>query len=173
MTRHLNKLLATGEGVIIITLACVVTTITGLSMSAISTNGNIKGGGTYYMISRSLGPDFGASIGVIFAIANAVAVAMYTIGFCESLNDLLKTFDLKIIDNGVNDVRIIGTITIILLTGIVVIGLEWETKVKTIMITRVTVVNEVFLSYSGSNCSVGHPGCRPNRLCHRKYHGSN
>lgn len=99
-------------------------------MSAISTNGNIKGGGTYYMISRSLGPDFGASIGVIFAVANAVAVAMYTIGFCESLNDLLKTFDLKIIDNGVNDVRIIGTITIILLTGIVVIGLEWETKVK-------------------------------------------
>ena len=82
-------------------------------MSAISTNGNIKGGGTYYMISRSLGPDFGASIGVIFAVANAVAVAMYTIGFCESLNDLLKTFDLKIIDNGVNDVRIIGTITII------------------------------------------------------------
>ena len=52
------------------------------------------------MISRSLGPEFGASIGVIFAIANAVAVAMYVIGFCESLNDLLKTFDLKIIDNG-------------------------------------------------------------------------
>ncbi|KZS02120.1 Bumetanide-sensitive sodium--chloride cotransporter, partial [Daphnia magna] len=65
-----------GEGVIIIALACIVTTITGLSMSAISTNGNIKGGGTYYMISRSLGPDFGASIGVIFAVANAVAVAM-------------------------------------------------------------------------------------------------
>lgn len=117
------------EGVIVISLACVVTTITGLSMSAISTNGNIKGGGTYYMISRSLGPDFGASIGVIFAIANAVAVAMYTIGFCESLNDLLKTYDLKIIDNGVNDVRIIGTVTIVLLTGIVVIGLEWEAKV--------------------------------------------
>lgn len=115
----------------IITLACLVTTITGLSMSAISTNGNIKGGGTYYMISRSLGPDFGASIGVIFAIANAVAVAMYTIGFCESLNDLLKTYDLKIIDNGVNDVRIVGTITIIVLTCIVAIGLEWETKVRT------------------------------------------
>ena len=114
----------------IITLACIVTTITGLSMSAISTNGNIKGGGTYYMISRSLGPNFGASIGVIFAIANAVAVAMYTIGFCESLNDLLHTYDLKIIDNGLNDIRIIGTITIICLTGIVVIGLEWETKVR-------------------------------------------
>ena len=29
----------------------------------------------------------------------------------------------------VNDVRIIGTITIVALTAIVVIGLEWETKV--------------------------------------------
>ncbi|XP_046634321.1 bumetanide-sensitive sodium-(potassium)-chloride cotransporter-like [Daphnia pulicaria] len=134
-----------GEGVIIITLACVVTTITGLSMSAISTNGNIKGGGTYYMISRSLGPDFGASIGVIFAVANAVAVAMYTIGFCESLNDLLKTFDLKIIDNGVNDVRIIGTITIILLTGIVVIGLEWETKAQIVLLGILIVAQVAFV----------------------------
>nr|CAH0110941.1 unnamed protein product [Daphnia galeata] len=134
-----------GEGVIIITLACIVTTITGLSMSAISTNGNIKGGGTYYMISRSLGPDFGASIGVIFAVANAVAVAMYTIGFCESLNDLLKTFDLKIIDNGVNDVRIIGTITIILLTGIVVIGLEWETKAQIVLLAILIVAQVAFV----------------------------
>lgn len=134
-----------GEGVIIITLACIVTTITGLSMSAISTNGNIKGGGTYYMISRSLGPDFGASIGVIFAVANAVAVAMYTIGFCESLNDLLKTFDLKIIDNGVNDVRIIGTITIILLTGIVVIGLEWETKAQIVLLAILIIAQIAFV----------------------------
>lgn len=81
------------------------------------------------MISRSLGPDFGASIGVIFAVANAVAVAMYVIGFCESLNDLLKSMDVKIIDNGLNDVRIIGTITIFILAAIVVIGMEWEAKV--------------------------------------------
>lgn len=37
------------------------------------------------MISRSLGPEFGGSIGLIFSLANAVACAMYVVGFCESM----------------------------------------------------------------------------------------
>ncbi len=42
------------------------------------------------MISRSLGPEFGGAIGLIFALANAVAVAMYVVGFAETIRDLLK-----------------------------------------------------------------------------------
>ena len=37
------------------------------------------------MISRSLGPEFGASIGLMFTIANSIAVATYIIGFVNSL----------------------------------------------------------------------------------------
>lgn len=96
------------QGIFLITTTSVVTTITALSMSAISTNGIIKGGGTYYMISRSLGPEFGASIGLIFSLANAVACAMYVVGFCESMMDLLRSFDITILDGGIQDVRIIG-----------------------------------------------------------------
>lgn len=47
-------------------------------------------GGAYYMISRSLGPEFGGAIGVIFSVANTVAVAMYVVGFSETVIDILK-----------------------------------------------------------------------------------
>ena len=42
------------------------------------------------MISRSLGPEFGGAIGLIFALANAVAVAMYVAGFAETIRDVLE-----------------------------------------------------------------------------------
>ncbi|XP_016966176.1 solute carrier family 12 member 2 isoform X3 [Drosophila biarmipes] len=118
------------EGFVLILTTTAVTTITALSMSAISTNGVIKGGGTYYMISRSLGPEFGGSIGLIFSLANAVACAMYVVGFCESMLAMMTTFDWKIVDAGVQDVRIIGCITILLLLIIVVVGMEWEAKAQ-------------------------------------------
>ena len=47
-------------------------------------------GGAYYMISRSLGPEFGGAIGIIFSLANAIAVAMYVVGFAATVRDLLK-----------------------------------------------------------------------------------
>lgn len=47
-------------------------------------------GGTYFLISRSLGPELGGSIGLIFAFANAVGVAMHTVGFAETVRDLLQ-----------------------------------------------------------------------------------
>lgn len=74
----------------IITISAIVCVITTLSLSAISTNGEVKGGGVYFIISRSLGPEFGASVGVVFAFANAVAASMNTIGFCDALNALLS-----------------------------------------------------------------------------------
>lgn len=85
------------------------------------------------MISRSLGPEFGGSIGLIFSLANAVACAMYVVGFCESMNSLLASFNVNIIDGGVQDVRIIGSVTILILLIIVVVGMEWEAKVRNIV----------------------------------------
>ncbi|XP_026712066.1 solute carrier family 12 member 1 isoform X2 [Athene cunicularia] len=122
-----------GLGVIIILLATMVTSITGLSTSAIATNGFVRGGGAYYLISRSLGPEFGGSIGLIFAFANAVAVAMYVVGFAETVVELLKESDTLMVDES-NDIRIIGTITVVCLLGISVAGMEWEAKAQVILL---------------------------------------
>ena len=59
--------------------------LTILSVSAIATNGKVKGGGTYYMISRSLGPEFGGSIGLVFYIGQVLNAGMNVIGFVEPL----------------------------------------------------------------------------------------
>jgi solute carrier family 12 (sodium/potassium/chloride transporter), member 2 len=122
------------ETLVIISVSAIVCIITTLSLSAISTNGEVKGGGIYYIISRSLGPEFGASVGVVFACANAVAASMNTIGFCDSLNELLGSYGLKIIDGSVNDTRIIGTITLMILIVICAVGMEWEVKAQNVLI---------------------------------------
>ncbi|XP_056228065.1 solute carrier family 12 member 1 isoform X1 [Seriola aureovittata] len=131
-----------GLGIVVIALSCVVTTITGLSMSAICTNGVVRGGGAYYLISRSLGPEFGGSIGLIFAFANAVAVAMYVVGFAETVVDLLKENALLMVDE-INDIRIVGCITVVLLLAISVAGMEWEAKAQIVLliILLVAIVN--------------------------------
>ncbi|KAI3376937.1 hypothetical protein L3Q82_000176 [Scortum barcoo] len=131
-----------GLGIVIVVLSCVVTTITGLSMSAICTNGVVRGGGAYYLISRSLGPEFGGSIGLIFAFANAVAVAMYVVGFAETVVELLLDHNAIMVDE-INDIRIIGCITVVLLLGISVAGMEWEAKAQIVLlvILLVAIVN--------------------------------
>lgn len=59
--------------------------LTTLSLSAISTNGTVRGGGAYYMISRSLGPEFGGSIGVVFYFGQLLNTGLNISGFFEPL----------------------------------------------------------------------------------------
>ena len=63
--------------------------LTVLSLSAIVTNGNMKGGGSYYMISRTLGAEFGGSVGILFYCAYAVNIAFCCSGCAE---EIIKTW---------------------------------------------------------------------------------
>lgn len=67
------------------------TFLTAISMSAIATNGVVPGGGSYFMISRSLGPEFGGAVGVLFYLGTSVASSMYIIGSVEILVVRLKS----------------------------------------------------------------------------------
>lgn len=70
---------------LIFAIAETLCILTVLSLSAIITNGDMAGGGSYYMISRSLGPEFGGAIGILFYVAYAFGASFYFIGFAEGV----------------------------------------------------------------------------------------
>lgn len=73
------------NALLILASAKVITVLTAISLSAIATNTKVEGGGAYFLISRSLGVEFGGAIGIVFFFAQAISVAMYVIGFTEAL----------------------------------------------------------------------------------------
>ena len=138
-----------GLGILIIVAANVVTTITALSMCAVCSNGEVKGGGAYFLISRALGPEFGGSIGLLFYCAQAIAVAMYAIGFAESLTGMLTQQGLGTLTGDVaTDVSIVAVITIVLLLGVALIGIGWYAKCQVGLLTVLVVA--IASVYSGA-----------------------
>jgi len=69
----------------IVTLCTSITLLTSLSICAIATDKVVGVGGAYYMISRSLGIESGGAVGIPLYFAQALSVALYTIGFAESV----------------------------------------------------------------------------------------
>lgn len=105
----------------IVLAAKAITTLTSLSLAAIATNTRVKGGGAYYLISRSLGVEFGGAIGILFFLAQAISVAMYVIGFSEAA---VSTFP------GLGSFIGVATITNTVVFVCVYIGAGWTVKVQ-------------------------------------------
>jgi len=77
--------LGLGPTLIIITMSASITFLTGLSLSALATNMKVEGGGAYFIISRSLGIEAGAAVGVPLFFAQALGISFYAAGFAESI----------------------------------------------------------------------------------------
>jgi len=80
---------------LIVTLATAITFLTALSVAAIATDQRVRIGGAYYMISRSMGIEPGGAIGIPLYIALALSVALYTVGFAESVVGVFPSLDFK------------------------------------------------------------------------------
>ncbi len=70
---------------VIVLISHALTVPTALSVASIATNRTIRGGGDYYMLSRSLGLEIGGAIGVALFFAQALSISLYVLGFSEAL----------------------------------------------------------------------------------------
>ncbi len=95
---------------IIVTLSTSITFLTALSIAAIATNAPVKGGGAYFLISRSLGIEIGGAIGIPLFLAQAFSVALYIIGFSESIVAIFPGVDIKLI--GIITTILLGTLSL-------------------------------------------------------------
>ncbi|NGX31707.1 MAG: hypothetical protein K940chlam8_01083 [Chlamydiae bacterium] len=85
------------SSILILIISFTITMITSLSLSATATNMKVKGGGIYYMISRSFGLEIGASIGLSIFLKLAVSITFCAFGFAESLCMLFPFLNPKIV----------------------------------------------------------------------------
>jgi amino acid transporter len=111
-----------GHAILILACAKLITSLTSFSLAAIATNTRVKGGGAYYLISRSLGVEFGGGIAFVFYLAQSVSVAMYVIGFAEAFVVAFPEI--------ASDQRIVATIANAAVLLTVLVGAGWAIRIQ-------------------------------------------
>merc|ERR1719158_591369 len=159
------------EGFLVILFCCCTTMLTAISMSAIATNGVVPAGGSYFMISRALGPEFGGAVGILFYIGTAFAGAMYIIGAVEIalvylVGENMSLFGPDINDDFVmyNNYRLYGTALLFLMGLIVFLGVKIVNRFASIALfcvlaSIISIFVGVFVNINGNDksniCTVG------------------
>ncbi|KAG7455439.1 hypothetical protein MATL_G00256520 [Megalops atlanticus] len=143
------------ESFAIVFMCCACTMLTAISMSAIATNGVVPAGGSYYMISRSLGPEFGGAVGLCFYLGTTFAGSMYILGTIEILltyivpNGAIFTTDKKEEEAEVllNNMRVYGTCCLALMALVVFVGVKYVNKLALVFLA--CVVLSILAIYAG------------------------
>ncbi|XP_047439451.1 solute carrier family 12 member 6-like isoform X2 [Mugil cephalus] len=130
------------QALCIVFICCCCTMLTAISMSAIATNGVVPAGGAYFMISRSLGPEFGGAVGLCFYLGTTFAGAMYILGAIEILLMYIAP-KAAIFEVGaaamLNNMRIYGTICLLLMSLLVFVGVKYVNKLASIFLACVII----------------------------------
>jgi amino acid transporter len=116
------------RAMIILALANLISMLTTFSLSAIATNLKVKGGGDYYLISRTLGLEFGGAIGIVLFLAQSVSIAFYCIGFGEVLARTL------VLQEGY-PAQIIAAAAVAFLFVFAWLGADWATRFQYLVMT--------------------------------------
>ncbi|XP_068163763.1 solute carrier family 12 member 6-like isoform X2 [Antennarius striatus] len=135
------------QGLCIVFICCCCTMLTAISMSAIATNGVVPAGGAYFMISRSLGPEFGGAVGLCFYLGTTFAGALYILGAIEILLMYMAPkaaiFESKEPEGEgaamLNNMRVYGSICLLLMSLLVFVGVRYVNKLASIFLACVIV----------------------------------
>lgn len=132
--------------VLIVVSSKLITTLTTLSLSAIATNIKVQGGGAYFLISRSLGVEYGGAIGIVFFLAQAISVAMYVIGFTEAFVATFPSLE--------SHFTLIATVVHLVTFICVYIGAGWTIKVQYFILAILAAALASFYVGAGSQFDV-------------------
>ncbi|XP_036918838.1 solute carrier family 12 member 7 isoform X3 [Sturnira hondurensis] len=143
------------ESFLIVFMCCTCTMLTAISMSAIATNGVVPAGGSYYMISRSLGPEFGGAVGLCFYLGTTFAGAMYILGTIEIFLTYISPGAAIIHPKSegdeamtlLNNMRVYGTCTLALMAMVVFVGVKYVNKLALVFLA--CVVLSILAIYAG------------------------
>ncbi|XP_007605957.2 solute carrier family 12 member 7 isoform X1 [Cricetulus griseus] len=143
------------ESFLIVSMCCTCTMLTAISMSAIATNGVVPAGGSYYMISRSLGPEFGGAVGLCFYLGTTFAGAMYILGtieiFLTYISPSAAIFQAETADGEaaalLNNMRVYGSCALALMAVVVFVGVKYVNKLALVFLA--CVVLSILAIYAG------------------------
>uniref|UniRef100_A0A668AVX7 Solute carrier family 12 member 6 n=1 Tax=Myripristis murdjan TaxID=586833 RepID=A0A668AVX7_9TELE len=135
------------QGLCIVFICCCCTMLTAISMSAIATNGVVPAGGSYFMISRSLGPEFGGAVGLCFYLGTTFAGAMYILGAIEILLMYIAPSTAIFVPSSpdgegaamLNNMRVYGSICLLLMSLLVFVGVKYVNKLASIFLACVII----------------------------------
>ncbi|XP_034559352.1 solute carrier family 12 member 7-like [Notolabrus celidotus] len=135
----------------IVSMCCICTLLTAISMSAIATNGVVPAGGSYYMISRSLGPEFGGAVGLCFYLGTTFAGSLYILGTIEILLLYIVPTAPVIKEGedsaGPNNMRVYGTCCLLLMALVVFVGVKYVNKLALVFLACVFL--SIMATYAG------------------------
>jgi potassium/chloride transporter 9 len=119
----------------LIVVAYSIDLLTTLSLSAIASNGEVKGGGAYFLISRSLGPEFGGSIGILFFLAQVLNTAMNVVG----LVDCIRLHFPDVVPHGYWAGYGVQSVALLLCTGLCLLGSATFAKASNALLAILTL----------------------------------